>query len=83
MNRSPFTAQELIYPAHGARALAYRAQEDGARQGTPSIRESFANEDRLYRGLAAKCERLAREPGAAPDALELPVFRQPPPSPYD
>jgi hypothetical protein len=41
----------------GARALAYRASEERKRQENTGIRESFANEEWIYRELATKCER--------------------------
>jgi hypothetical protein len=55
MTTSPFNAQELTYLAHGARALAHLASEDAMRQDNLSVlvHELFANEDRIYRGLAA------------------------------
>jgi hypothetical protein len=77
MNTSPFTREELGDLAAGARALAHVASEDAKRTGNPEIRASFERTERSYRELAAKCERLAREPEAS-SALELPVLRQPP-----
>jgi hypothetical protein len=77
----PFTRAELGDLAAGARALAHIASEDAKRTGNPQIRANFERTEKSYRDLAARCERLAREPEAAA-APALPVFRQPP-SPDD
>jgi hypothetical protein len=83
MNTShPFTRSQLGDLAAGARALAHIASEDAKRTGNPQIRASVERTERAYRELAAKCERVAREPDASPVALGLPVFRMPP-SPDD
>jgi len=70
MTTSQFTAEELGHLASGARALARIAQHDAGGQD-PSIRETFQESERVYRALAEKCERLAREPEAPP------VYQQP------
>jgi hypothetical protein len=58
----------------------HQAREDAAKQGNPDMRKLFENTERSYTQVAAKCERLAREPEAAPVALEFPVFRTSPSS---
>jgi hypothetical protein len=70
----PFTPHEWDLLAGGARALAYKAEEDAKRHDNPFLREIFEDEERAYRELAAKCEQLSREPAAAVP-LALPVYR--------
>jgi hypothetical protein len=55
----PFTAQELAYLATGARMLAHQARTDADKQSNPTVRETFESAERIYRELAAKCDRLA------------------------
>jgi hypothetical protein len=39
--------------------LAHQARTDADKQDNPAVRETFENAERIYRELAAKCERLA------------------------
>jgi hypothetical protein len=65
-----FTARSLAtWPPALERLLTSRAR-DAKRTGNPQIRASFERTERSCRELAAKRERLAREPAAAPGALD-------------
>jgi hypothetical protein len=77
MNAQPFTPYEWDLLAGCARARAGLASADAKRNDNPEIRERFEAEERTYRDLTARCERLARQP-AQPELLDLPVLRQPP-----
>lgn len=53
------TAQELIYLAAGVRGMAEQARAEASKQTSPAAREPFEQAERVYRALAAKCERMA------------------------
>jgi hypothetical protein len=55
---------------------SHLASADAKRNDNPEIRARFEDEERTYRDLTERCERLARQP-AQLDLLDLPVLRQP------
>jgi hypothetical protein len=77
MKTQPFAPHKWDLLAGCARARAGLASSDAKRNDDPEIRARFEAEERTYRGLTARCERLAREPTQL-ELLDLPVLRQPP-----
>jgi hypothetical protein len=77
MKTQPFTPHEWDLIAGAVRSRAHLANDDAKRNDNPFVRGLFEDEERIYRDLTERCERLAREP-AQPDLLELPVLRMPP-----
>jgi hypothetical protein len=77
MKTQPFSPHEWDLIAGAVRARAGLASADAKRNDNPEVRATFEAEERTYRDLTARCERLANRP-AQPELLDLPVLRMPP-----
>jgi hypothetical protein len=77
MKNQPFTPHEWDLIAGAVRSRAHLASDDAKRNDNPFVRGQFEDEERIYRDLTQRWERLAKEPKPL-DLLELPVLGTPP-----
>jgi hypothetical protein len=64
MRSIDLTADELQLAAQGARIGAVQAENDAAKQSSPTVRATFEASAKRFRELAAKLEQ-ARKSGAS------------------